>query len=190
MRRFAAVLLLCLPAPVLGADAKDNVDPEPPAARKGEAFAFDGLKSRVPASWVSVRVTESKLRLAQFRVPGGKDEGAELVVYQGIGGKAEDNVARWKAQFTPPKGKKIVDVAKVTTLEVSGCKVTMLDVSGAYGGTMLDPKVKPQPQAEYRMLGVQFEGANTTYHVRLLGPAATVARERRGFEAWIKGFKK
>src|SRR5436309_623648 len=89
MRRLPVVLLFLLAVPLAGAE--DAVDPEPPASRKGEAIVFDGLSSRVPAYWEKEKV-EVKFRHAQFRVPGkGKEKDAQLVIYKGIGGKAEDN---------------------------------------------------------------------------------------------------
>ena len=39
------------------------------------------------------------------------------------------------------------------------------------------------------MLGVVFEGADNTYHIRLVGPADTVEHYKKGFDEWLKNFK-
>ena len=40
-----------------------------------------------------------------------------------------------------------------------------------------------------RMLGVVFEGKDNIYHIRLVGPAATVEKYKAGFDEWLKNFK-
>ena len=40
------------------------------------------------------------------------------------------------------------------------------------------------------MLAVQFEGPENIYHVLMRGPEKTVAEHKKGFETWVKGFKK
>ncbi len=60
----------------------------------------------------------------------------------------------------------------------------MLDVSGTYRGA----GPKDQPQSEYRMMAINYEG-NHPYQIRLTGPAKTVEKYKKGFDEWIKGFK-
>src|SRR5262249_11824306 len=83
---------------------------------KGEDVTLGGLKSRTPAGWK--KEEPGKLRTHQFRLmhADGDRLDAELAIfYFGAdgGGSVEDNVERWKKQFTPPKGKKIDDVTTV-----------------------------------------------------------------------------
>jgi hypothetical protein len=40
------------------------------------------------------------------------------------------------------------------------------------------------------MLAVQFEGPDNPYHIKLTGPAKTVDEAKKGFDEWLKGFKK
>jgi hypothetical protein len=158
---------------------------------KGTVVEFDGLKSTAPAAWKEEGV-KSQLRYMQFRLPKVKDDknDAEVVIFRGIGGSAQQNVDRWKSMFTPPAGKTIGDVSKVTEFKVSGADVTYLDVHGTYlfKTRPFDPNDKGEKRPNTRMLGVVFDG-KAVYHIRLVGPAATVEHYRKGFDEWLKAFK-
>jgi hypothetical protein len=150
-----------------------------------------GLKSTPPAAWKEVPVT-SPMRLKQFVVPGRKGD-AELVIFffgQGQGGSSQANIDRWKQQFQPPAGKTVDDVAKVTSTKIGAAKATTLDISGTYlfkANPMAPGPAEPRP--EHRMLAVDLETPKGNYYVKLVGPAATVEQNRKGFEGWLKGFK-
>src|SRR5581483_8876695 len=146
-----------------------------------------------PASWVKEAPT-SRMRYAQFKIPaakGDKDDG-ELVIFKGLGGSANDNIKRWKEQFIPPAGKSIDDVAKVTDVKIGGCDAKRLDVEGTYkfNPAPFNPKSKPVNKPGYRMIAIQLEGPKDVYHIRLTGPAKTVEANAKGFDEWIKGYKK
>ena len=159
---------------------------------KGVVVQFDGLKSTTPASWKEEEPT-NKLRYKQFRLAKAGDDkaDAELIIFRGLGGSAKENVQRWKGQFVPPEGKKIDDVAKVSELKISGAPATYLDVSGTYlfKARPADPNEKAERRPDYRMLAVHFQGPETVYHVRLVGPAKTVEQYKKGFDDWLKAFK-
>jgi hypothetical protein len=161
---------------------------------KGTVVKFDNLQSTAPAGWKAEKPPESSIikRYAQFRLPRveGDPADGELIIWKDLGGRAVDNVNRWKNQFRPPEGKSIDDVAKVTEFKVSGSMVTMLDIHGTYlDGPPNQPPAQKKPRANYRMLAVQFEGPDSPYHVILRGPAKTIDKSARDFESWIKGFK-
>jgi len=181
--------LVCL-LPLLAAlGCGGSSEPAPPDERP-VVLELDDLKAPVPKSWREEPATTT-MRFAQFRLPGGLDAGdAEVVVFKGLGGSAEDNVKRWKGQFIPPKGKKIDDVASVRELKVAGHPATYLDVTGTYldGGPMV-PAEKKVKRDNHRMLAVHLEGPRNLYHVLLRGPAATVAEYKEGFDDWLKGLR-
>jgi hypothetical protein len=183
MTRCGPVLLLGVALLAWRANADDP---------KGVVVAFDSLKSTTPASWKAEEPT-NKLRYKQFRLPkvGDDKADAEVVIFRGLGGSAKENVQRWKGQFVPPEGKKIDDVAKVTELKISGAAATYLDVSGTYlyKARPADPNEKAEKRPDYRMLGVHFQGPETVYHVRLVGPAKTVEHYKKGLDEWLKAFK-
>ena len=182
MRRLAWVLIGGLLA-CLSVNAADD---------KGTVIPFDNLKSTIPASWKES--TEKKpLRWKTFIVPHAKgDEAdADLALFMGLSGSKKENLARWQGQFDPPEGKKIEDATKVEELKVAGCEVMYVDIQGTYfDGPPMLPKARKKKLPNYRLLAVQFEGPDNTYHIKLIGPARTIAEHKKGFEDWIKGFKK
>lgn len=160
--------------------------------KKGTLVELGGMKSRAPAAWTEEAPT-NQMRLAQFKLPkvGGDARDAEIVIFKGIGGSAKDNIKRWKQMFQPAGGKSLDDVAKVTEFKVGDASVTYLDVSGTYlfKERPFDPNAKPQPLANYRMLGVVFDTKEAPYHIRLVGPEKTVDKYKSGFDDWLKAFK-
>jgi hypothetical protein len=160
---------------------------------KGTPVDLDGMVSKTPSSWVS-ETPSNRMRLAQFKLPkaDGDKEDAELVIFKGITGSAKDNIARWKKQFIAPKGKTIDDVSKVSDIKIGGMDATMLDVHGTYlyNPAPFNPRSKTVPRSDYRMIAIQFDGPSTIYHIKLTGPAKTVEQNKKGFDEWIKGFKK
>src|SRR5262245_11522053 len=160
---------------------------------KGTKVDLDGMTSATPSSWVKESPT-SKMRYAQFKVPkkgDDKDDG-EIVIFKGLGGSADANIKRWKDMFVPARGKTIDDVAKVTDIKIAGYDAKMLDVEGTYkfNPAPLNPKSKTVDKPGYRMIAIQLEGPKDVYHIRLTGPAKTVEEHKKGFDEWIKGYKK
>jgi hypothetical protein len=181
MRRAATLALLALSA--TGLRAADD---------KGVVVDLDGLKSAAPAAWKE-EAPSNQMRLAQFKLPKAGDDSydVELVIFKSLGGSAADNVARWKGQFTPPEGKTVDDVSKVTEIKIGGRDATQLDIQGTYlfKKRPFDPNEKGEKRADYRLVGVQFNGPDNVYHIRLLGPAKTVEHYKKGFDEWLKNFK-
>jgi hypothetical protein len=195
MYKVIGVGALLLAAAACGSVAADKAGKSDKEGKdeKGEGVmvALDTLKSRAPASWKKEKPA-SRLRYAQFTLPAaGKDKkDADVVIYQNLGGNVKANVARWKAQFVPPRGKTIDDVSKVTKVDIAGEKATYVDVHGTFRPPPFDPKYKGEPQENFRMLAIQYKGPKNLYHIKLTGPAATVEHYKKGFDAWLKGFKK
>jgi hypothetical protein len=162
-------------------------------AAAGTPVTIDGLTSNAPAAWKEGPSTP--MRFKQFTIPAasGDKHDAELVVFffgPGQGGGTDANLTRWKGMFEPPAGKKIDDVAKTETIKVSGVEVTLLDIKGTY-------KYKPMPMApqeelrpDHRMIGVVFASPQGPYFMRFVGPEKTIAKHKKDFDKWLKGFKK
>jgi len=171
-----AGLLACLSA--AGADDKKDFD-------------IDGLKSAVPSSWKAEK-PRNRLRYAEFRLPKADGDSADvdLSVFKSISGTTEQNVARWKSQFVPPKGKSIDDVSKLTKLKVAGRDVVYFEVAGTYlDGPPMLPASKKKKRPDYRMIAVQFDGPDNVWHLKLIGPAKTVEKHKKDFDNWLKSFK-
>ncbi len=181
MRQFVFLTGLALTALACTAAADD----------KGTKVTLDGLTSTTPVSWKPVKLPEGGFRFLQFRLPAAKGEknDAEVVIFK-LGGSASDNVKRWKSQFTPPAGKSTDDVSKVSDIKIGGHSAVMLDITGTYNAPPFDPTYKGKKMADFRLIGIQLDGPDNTYQIKLLGPAKTVEESKKGFDEWIKGFKK
>jgi hypothetical protein len=162
---------------------------------KGTVVEIDGLKSRTPDNWIAEKPT-SRMRVAQMRVPkvGSDKEDAELIIFyfgEGQGGDVDANIQRWKSMFFPPRGKTIDEVSTVEHAKVGDVPVTTLDIQGTY--KYKKAPIVPDSQAElkpgYRMLASYFGSKNGPYFLRLVGPAATVGQNKKGYESWLKNFK-
>lgn len=166
----------------------------PAAEDKGGAIVdLDGLRSKTPASWKE-EAPISTLRLVQFRLPKKGDDkyDAEVIVFKNAGGNVRDNIARWKGQFKAPEGKTIDDLSKVEEIKIGGREATLLDIQGTYmmKRRPMDPTEKPEPREDYRMVAIQLQGPENLYHIKFTGPTKTFEAYQKGFDEWIKGFKK
>ena len=188
MVRTGWFVLLALGALTLGFTSARSAS----AQEKGTVVDLDGLKSRAPADWKEEKVSGT-LRHAQFRLPkvNGDKEDAELVIFRGIGGSAQQNIERWKSMFVAPEGKKASDIAKVTELKIGNTPVPYLQICGTYKSRFppFDPNAKEVLKPNYCMLAVAYEGKQNPYHIRIVGPEKTVEHYKKGFDDWIKGFK-
>jgi len=192
MQRILCFVVLAF-GPVACGSTVADADKKDKGEGKGIVVDLDGLHSRTPPEWKEEPPT-NRMRFAQFRLPRqkGDDSDAELVIFKGLGGSAKANVERWKQQFQPPEGKKLEDVAKVQDIKVGGCDATLLDVRGTYlfKARPFDPDAKTEMRPDYRMLALHLEGPQNVYHIKLTGPAKTVEAYEKGFDQWLKGFKK
>jgi hypothetical protein len=172
------------PAGAADSDKKDE--------GKGAVVELDGLSSRTPASWKEEEPS-NQMRLAQFKLPKVKDdkEDAQVIIFKGISGSAQQNIERWKGQFQPPEGKTIDDIAKVKEMKVGDATVSYLDIHGTYLDKFppFAPNAKVIKRPGYRMLAVQFEAKSNPYHIKLTGPADTVEHYKQGFDDWLQNFK-
>lgn len=187
---------LCWLALLVGAGLVGVVGPQAGNAqdKKDRVFVIDGLKAEIPADWV-VEKPANRLRYLQFRLPkvDGDAVDGELIVTKAIGGSPEANVKRWKDQFLPPPGKTVDDIAKVARLKMGKVKeeAWYLDISGTYlfKAAPFDPNAKVEKRENQRMVGIHYEGEDDPYHFKMVGPAKTIEKHKKGFDAWIKALK-
>lgn len=166
--------------------------PPPREAGVGPAGAAPvALQYVAPSAWQREPV-RSPLRSDQYLLPraAGDAEDAELAVFGGIGGSVEDNVNRWRGQFSTPDGTPIPDEAFYReSFEVGPLRVTVVDVAGRYaadGGMAGGP---PAALEGYRMLAAVVETAGGPWYFKVVGPAATVAHHREDFLALLRTLK-
>jgi hypothetical protein len=163
---------------------------------KGTSVEVAGFKSKVPADWKVVELTERQKdfgRLYQFDVPKAKDDknDAELIITKlaGEGGGAKANVERWQSQFTAPEKGKVE--SKSDEMKVGDTTVTYADIQGSYKykKNPFNANEKEEVRPNYRLIGVIFPGKDATYFIRFIGPTKTVEANKKAFDEWLKGLK-
>jgi hypothetical protein len=169
-------LSLLLTAAISGADEWQRVQ-------------FLGMKSKVPADWVSEPVTSS-MRVLQFAVPGGKGSDAvQFVVYYfgpRRGGSVEANLARWKSQFSSPDAGEVEP--RVSTLEHAKLPATLIELEGTYArGVGIGPQGAALP--ERMLVAAVVESPKGNLYPQLHGPATTVKDARAGFVAFVEAIE-
>lgn len=161
------------------------------------AFAADAvelgtLKSEPPADWKEGRAGQMQLKNYTLPKAEGDTDPTTLTIFQfpgGVGG-LDANLARWKGMIDPGKDKKIEDVSKLDSFEVSKIKVTVFDATGTYlfKPNFSDPTNVVRKE-NYRLINVYFPTDDKVYTMRLVGPAKSVAAVDKGFKDWLKNFK-
>ena len=153
-------------------------------------FVFKDYRAPVPTSWQS-QPPSSSMRVAQYRVPAapGSSDGEAVVFYfgKGQGGTVEANIERWASQFSNPDGRPVNPrVQKVTA---NGLAVTIVELNGSYArGVGTGPQGEAKPNQTLLAAVVETPEGNVT--IQLYGSKETVAAQRKGFDAMVRGFKK
>ena len=183
--RAVAVVTLFLAMPLL-------VVAQEKAEDKGTVVVKIGkLTATAPADWAKEK-PDNLLRSYQFKLPGAEDFPAPvLAIFPESHPSPEKNFPKWKAQFIPPEGKTIDDISKTGKWEVKGATVNYLDVTGTwkYKERPQDPKSKEMILDDYRVVWVIVAEKDEATHLRLSGPAPSVAKSYKSFEAFVKSLK-
>lgn len=162
--------------------------PEVPASAMEDA----SLEFNAPAGWIAETPTSSN-RHAQYKLPrvGNDREDAELVAYHfsGGGGTPQANIDRWIGQFHKADGSPASDTAKITRKDINGIAVTMLDISGAYEGSMMPMQPASKPKTDYRMLAAVVETGSGPWFFKLTGPAKTVGKWQSSFDVFLNSVR-
>jgi hypothetical protein len=159
------------------------------AAGLQSALAFDA-----PAGWV-VKKPASSMRVAEFSLPkaGTDPEDASLVVYffGGTGGSVQANLDRWIGQMQQPDGRDSRIVAKSSTLtSKAGLKITLLDIPGTYIAEVTPGSSERFNKPGFRQLAAVVETKDGPYFVKVVGPAATVARWEPSVRTFLGSLKR
>ena len=166
------------------------------AQDKGTEVEWAGMKATAPAGWKS-EPASNKMRLMQFKLAKAEGDAAdaELAVFMPLGGSTEQNLARQVAKFETPAGKKQEDLVKTEKVKLGGGEAVIQDVSGTFLSKFppFAPDAKVTKMENYRQLYVILEtkagGATSAHTITLLGPAKTIEKHKKDFEAWVKNFK-
>lgn len=173
------------PPPAPSPTSQPAAPAPPPAAAAPTGAPGAGGLNWTAAAPLTARAPKSKMRAAEYSVPGvdGKGE-AELTVFYfgpGQGGGVEANLDRWVGQMTRPDGSPAKDDAKRAKRKVGAIEVSTLDVAGTFGGGMGGGG----PVQDARMLAVVAVGPEGPVFFKLVGPAQTVASAEQAFNGLV-----
>jgi hypothetical protein len=146
-----------------------------------------GTRWAVPKRWVPQG--ERPMRAATYAIPeeeGDPEKGECAVFYfgSGQGGDVQSNINRWIGQFETS------GVPAQSEREVSGMKLTLVQIAGAYlapAGPMMQSTGKKE---NYRLLGAIVEAPEGLVFFKLVGPARTITAAEGEFHAMIASLAK
>ena len=141
---------------------------------KVEAFTF-----AVPEGWKSV-TPSSPMRKAQLEIARGPQKAEVTFFHFGAdqGGTAEDNVARWYAQFPGSDKNRITE-----HVQVGQVKVTFAMTDGTFSSGM--PGGPTTPMEGFALCGAILESAAGNVFVKMTGPNAVVKASTEAFKKMI-----
>ena len=154
------------------------------AAEKPTTIEVSGIKFTAPAKWVSQK-TSSRMRAAQFGVPGAKGQPPAQCVFfffgPGGAGGVDANVKRWLGQFAPqPKVKHTVKSEKINNVAV-----THVMAEGTYmDGPPFGAKV---PKKGFAMRGVIVMAPRGAIFIKMTGLKAVVESAEKPLVEMVKG---
>ncbi len=143
---------------------------------------IDTIHFTVPKAWIPK--PHSQMLLAEFAIPKaeGDQQDGRLTVSQ-AGGTLEDNINRWKGQFS-----KKLDKEEERTIVLGGFTVTLVDFSGTFDesrGMMGRAVTRP----DYRLLGAIFENDGRLNFIKCYGPAKTIAARADEIKEFIRSLR-
>ena len=158
--------------------------PARPAASETDAthLIANSIVITIPPSWVK-QTPASSMRAAQYGIPAPAGSGladAELAVFRGIKGSAEENLARWANQITD-------QTADADAASLSGHNVTIDSVVmfGTYDPGMSMPG--SGPQSDWGFAGAIISGdPEGTIHLKLTGPRAVIEAARADWDSMLQ----
>ena len=120
----------------------------------------------------------------EFVVPAEDAASAGRVTVMGAGGSIEENLDRWKRQFSQTQGQ-----PKVEQKKIAGVDVHIIDLSGTFN-EMRGPFAPANVLENYRMLGAIIDtGMMGRYFVKFTGPRDTVAAQEKAFHEMLQSLK-
>ncbi len=143
-----------------------------------------------PEGWIPEQPASS-MRIAQYSLPGADGMApAELAVFSGIGGSADENIQRWFGQFSQPDGSATEDKAEIEGLNVNGIPVTVVSFTGTYMKSR-SPMMMSGPVDElhgYAMIAAIAETQPGSWHFKATGPEKTINNWKASFNDFVLSF--
>jgi hypothetical protein len=170
--------------------------PEPPQANvratSGSLLAA-GVGFMIPEGW-DAGTPGSRMRLAQYALPGSGGD-AEMAVFYfgpGQGGTPKANIDRWVAQFTADADTTSSVPVDVAEMEAGGLRLYFVKASGTYTATAMGPMAPPQPpKPEHALFGLVVEGGpQGSLFIKATGPKSTMEEQSSNLEMFAKSTKR
>ena len=158
------------------------------ASAVARAESAAGVRWTAPAGWAAQGQRPMRAATYTFAPEFGEKSGGECGIYffgAGQGGGVDDNIARWKGQFTGTGGAPAA--AKVARRTVHGLAMTTIDVSGAYSG-LGGPLAEGGSVAGYRLLGAIVAAPEGNIFVKCTAPLKTMGVNQPKFEQLLASF--
>lgn len=165
-------------------EAAPAASPVPPPPVRASAPPLAGITWDAPTGFATV-APSNPMRAAEYVAPSGD---ARLVVFHfpEMRETVRANIDRWKQQFDEAAR----ESARVETRGVAGLSVTTLDIEGTNAGMHgASPGATGAPGPRERMLGAAVVAPGGVVFFKLVGPSASVAAGRAGFEAMIASLR-
>jgi hypothetical protein len=150
-----------------------------PAEQPVEPVKVGAFTFAVPNGWKKV-MPSSPMRKAQLEIGQGSDK-AEVTFFQfgaGQGGNAEDNVARWFAQFPGSEAKR-----EKNTVQAGSVKITYATTEGTFSSGM--PGAPTTPMSGYALCGAILESSEGNVFIKMTGPEAVVKSATEAFKKMV-----
>ena len=162
------------------------VSPPDPMSGRGA----QGIVWKTPAGWVE-ETPSNPMRRGQYRIPGPAGDAQLAISYFGAGqgGDPTANAQRWANQFKQPGGGDPLEVMKTQTLDLKGTKVLLVETTGTYLNTAMNPSdVGEKPN--YALLGAIVPGPDSNWFFKMTGPQETVKAQRDKFLQLLQSIQK
>ena len=158
-----------------------------PVTLAAGAKSIAGVSFTVPDSWKETEPSSS-MRAYQFEIPaagGGKTELAVFYFGEGQGGDVQENIQRWKGQFTAVSQEKI---DPRTINEISTHKVYFEGTYQQTAGPMM--MAKGEPVENSALLGAVIEAPKGPVFLKMTGTKETITAALPDFDALLNSIKK
>ncbi|MEY2580064.1 MAG: hypothetical protein QOI49_2888 [Verrucomicrobiota bacterium] len=150
-----------------------------PAETRAESVKVEAFTFAVPEGWKSV-TPSSPMRKAQLEIARGPEKAEVTFFHFGAdqGGTAEDNVARWYAQFPGSEKNRIAE-----HVQIGSVKVTFAMTEGTFSSGM--PGGPTTPMESYALCGAILESAAGNVFIKMTGPNPVVKASTEAFKKMV-----
>ncbi len=180
---FSAMMIVANPQPIFA-------QPQPQSQRSSaqpQTVSLLDYTATVPQTWTS-RPPASKMRLAEYIA--GPPGGAEVVVYffgPSQGGTVGANLERWKAQFSNPDGKPVIE--KVSHEKSGAFNITIAEYLGTYARGIGAGSSPQDALPNHMLIAVIAETPKGSVIFQMFGPTAATEAQRAAYLAFVRSMK-